>query len=89
LKISASLNVTGRLHVKGDLVVLGSVVVDKGGELTVDRKRTVHGRVDGVIQDHIMHWDMALAVAIYGAPSTIEMISSTVSLLNIQNPSPP
>ena len=49
MKISASLNVTGRLHVKGDLVVLGSVVVDKGGELTVDRKRTVHGRVDGVI----------------------------------------
>ena len=49
VKINRLLMVNGRLHVKGDLKVSGSVIVANGGELLVDGKRSISGRVQGVI----------------------------------------
>lgn len=49
MKVSGSLDVDGKLHVKGDLVVLGSVNVGNVAELIVDGKRTVNGKINGLI----------------------------------------
>lgn len=49
MKVSGPLTVNGRLHVKGDMEVHGSVIVAEGAELVVDGKRTIHGGLQGII----------------------------------------
>lgn len=43
--VKANLTLNGRLYVKGDLEVNGSVKMQKGSELIVDGKRTIHGSI--------------------------------------------
>lgn len=43
LYLSNNLKLGGNLHVLRDFEIKGNVILQKGGSLTVDGKRTIHG----------------------------------------------
>jgi len=45
LYISGAVKLNGRLHVRGDLEVKGTVKMQKGSQLIVEGKRTIHGSI--------------------------------------------